>query len=101
MFEKHNRYIQKEWLRKCLKCNSCAIDKILATCIGVLVNKKSDVGNTAAHNCYQAMKALDREPLTTEIVCHLHRAVMQGMTEGTTGKLRKTPFYLRHVYKHF
>ena len=79
-------------------CNSCAIDKILATCIGVLVNKKSDVGNTAAHNCYQAMKALDREPLTTEIVCHLHRAVMQGMTEGTTGKLRKTPFFMHPNY---
>lgn len=61
-------------------------------------NKKSDVGNTAAHNCYQAMKALDRGPLTTELICHLHRAVMQGVTEGTVGKLRETPFFMHPNY---
>ncbi len=62
-------------------CNSCAIDGIEANIEGMLLPFKQTKEDLAAGNYYRALEKLKKEPVTAEVLCGIHKIVIEGITD--------------------
>lgn len=71
---------------------SCVVDGIIASYDGILKNEKRNTNDCATLNCYDAIKFAKGKLITAEIICELHKKIMQGMTDDDIGIFRDEQF---------
>lgn len=82
----------------CEAQKSCAIDGIEANIEGMLLPLRQTKEDLAAGNYYRALATLRKEPVTTEVLCGIHKTVMKEITEKRCGKIRESAFLMHPQY---